>query len=726
MRFFTNTTTQVDNLITRDVEIEAELVEQRFTRDTGVEFDIEIEQERPKQIKQMVQPKIMTQEVPKELNTIAVAPHKLVKEHVTPERVPSDSLRKSVKTKEKPTEEESSTESTRKPTKPKEKPTEVVSSSDSLLQHVHNLENPSLEQRSPMSLEAEDLMENKLELEYRSIFESKSKSKDSKISGHNSGIKSTSTLRRRFEALRRGLAKKEDSKKNSVIVKESSQVSANSRKDVSINSDPPSLEGRSFSNTKPYNPPFSTRYSRDRSMHNPRPSQYRRPVTGDKKESADWSVKAGDDDSDTQGVKGMFKLWGKKFNLEEDYNRQCTPKPSYNPGRTQQIKKVEISVPRIQEPSPPIPAIAAPVPEPEPELDKKKEGRRFFFFKNKKKDKEKDKYKEKEKEKPFKAKKGVFTGRCEVRDGLVIKILGDNAYNTEDVVKKEPEIVPDDYEEIVRKSWLKKFLTPTIDSRNSVNVRWNNKTYAPSSSTVFELMDNIYKDTSIVFSSKSQVSAQSSYKSHTRQHVNFMQQNIEAWMIPKTFTDRPKMLPMKQMQQQLTCKSDEDTKDNMEVRISDQKWFIDKSKAFSHKIEVVLHSKNFKKLYKEESSEYLRIEIPKGFFVDSSTDSTNRPTNQSSDEEVFKIVEYETGSDLKKDKATPNPHVGDYKQNKIKVTVSVKESTKCVSKVLETPSKPISRDVVVQGSNVFIPRRCDIIGVGIITHRDLSQIRKPM
>lgn len=658
VKSLTNATTQVENSNQKDIEIISEMKE------------IEINHHQPVTIYQPIsktQTITIDQEAPKKMASAAV------------------NSQKAAETQAKPKDKESS--------------------SDSLLQHVHNLENPSNDRNNHFSVEAGDLIENKLEMEYRNIFAAKSKSKDSKYSSHTSEMKSSSTLKRRFEALRRGLVKKDNSKKNAVIVsKDSSPISTQSRKDVSINSDPPSLEGRSFSNTKPYSP-FETMYSQDKNMYNPKVSHYRRSVTSNKKErgSTDWSSKAVDDDSEAQGVRGMFKLWGKKFNLEEDhYKRRCTPKTSEHSSKNSAKKKTE--GPKLE---------AKPCANPEP--DEKKEGRKFFFFKNKKKSKDK----------PYKAKKGVTAGRCEVRDGLVINILGGNVFDPTDIAP-EPEIIkPNDCDGITRKSWLKKFLTTSIDSRNSVKVRWNNNTYAPSSSTVFELMDNIYKDTSAVFRSKSQVTVQSSYKSYTRHHVNFVRQNIEAWMIPKTVTDRAN--PVKHLKPQLTCKSDEDRNDSMEVRISDQKWFIDKSKAFSHKIEVVLHSKNFGKPNKEESSEYLRIDIPKGFFIDSSCDEVSKRANkQSSDEEVFKIVEYETGSDSKKDKPTRNLNI-DHQQNKIKVTVSVKRSKKCVSKVFESAAKkPTHRDVVVQGSNVYIPKKCDVIGVGIITHRDLSQIRKPM
>lgn len=591
-----------------------------------------------------------------------------------------------------------------KPSVLKDKEVKKDFSSDSLVQHVHNLENPSDYKPSRTSMDATDPMENKMEREYRRIFTDKSKDTKSSTERTMGDFKSTSTLKRRFEALRRGLAKREDSKKNSINVPDvTSPTSVASRKDVSINSDPPSLEGRSYSSTKPYNP-FPVTYSRDKSAYNPRiSSHYRRSVTSKKeRDSCHWSSRPDDEDSECQGVKGMFKLWGKKFNLEEDYynKKNPTPKSSYEPTK-EPPKKPEKKYPE--------PKLVI-----KDDVEVKKDGKRFFFFKKK------NKYKDK----PYKPKKGVTTGRCEVRDGLTIKIGGGGgtSYIPEAVVK-EPEPIPEDYEDLIRKAWVTKFMSHAIESRNSVQVRWNNKTYATSSSTVFELMDNVYKDAGVVFRSKSQVTVHSSYKSYTAQHVNFVHQNIEAWMIPKTLTDKPKLLP------KMRCRSSEDRKDNIEVRISDQKWFIDKSKAFSHKIEVVLHSNNLVKLNKEESSEYLRIDIPKGFFIDSSSDENNKKAaNQSSDEEVYKIVEYETGSDLKKDKTVRNFDLGDHKQNNIKVTVSVKESIDYDAHYIDTLMKqpPIYKNVSFKGSKVYILKRCDVIGVGIITQRELRDKRKPM
>lgn len=559
---------------------------------------------------------------------------------------------------------------------------ERVFSSDSLVQHVHNLELPSEDKQSPMFI---DPMENKLEREYRKMFCTKSKdSKEQKPSEEKTGsdIRSTSILRRRFEALRRGLARKEDSRRNAVLAaKDSSNVSAPSHRDVSIASDPPSLEGRSYSNTKIYSPFQSM---------NPTKSNTKAPYDKSIISKKDWS-RPEEEDSECQGVKGMFKLWGRKFNLDDE---ECTPGPSVDISKKSKDSKI-----------------------PTTESESKKEGKKFFFFKKKSKDKNKQ---------PYKPKKGVTAGRCEVGDGLMIKIGAANTPTPEDKrdkkERKPAEKISEEYEEMLRKAWLKQFLAQTIEPRNSVKVRWNNNAYATSSSTVFEIIENVYKDTGVVFRSRSEVTTGESsyYKSFTQQRVNFVQ-DIEAWMIPKLIPDKIQPAPIKTRN-----KAKEDKKDNIEVTISDHKWFIDKSKAFAQKIEVVLHSKNVIHPRKDPSSEYLRIDIPKGFFSDSGTDSGDQI--QTSNEEVYKIVEYEMPESNSVLKTSNKKLDKDHIPKDIKVTVSIKERGDMESKILETVINrpPVHRDVVIQGSNVYIPKRCNVIGVGIITQKDIRGLRKPM
>lgn len=554
-----------------------------------------------------------------------------------------------------------------------------ITSSDSLIQHVHNLENPSVDKNILSSL---DHLKNKLEKEYRNPLSSTRKENKVIEEPPRQELKSASFLRRRFEALRKGFVKKEYSRKTDVIGdKMSIQISRHSRRDVSIVSDPPSLEGRSFSNMKPYRPIYDNFV--------PENPNYDQTIINSKsypekeRDITQWSL-FDQQDSDCQGVKGMFRLWGKKFNLEEDcYKKTTSPIPS-----CQIIESTKISE-QVKD-----------VLKTEPE--DRKENKKFFFFKRKTKEKSKGK---------VKPKKSVTAGRCELSQGLMIKIPG----NSPPLEEKNNNNIP---EGVLEKHWLVKYLSQNIESRNSVQIRWNNSTYSTKSSTVFELMDTIYKETGMVFRSKNEVTTgESSYYTSCTQCVNFGRREIEAWMIPKTQQVERQKVPLK-------VKSE--SKDNIKLRISNQKWYIEKSKAFSNKIEVVLHSNNLVKRNKNSnSSEYLRIDIPKGFFIDSSS-SEEDAKNQSTDEEVYNIVEYETQFDSKKN--MKKFETGDHKLNDIQVVVNVKGDLNYESNIKETVIKgpPAHRDVVIQGSNVNVPKRCNVIEVGIITQSDLREAWKPV
>lgn len=561
---------------------------------------------------------------------------------------------------------------------------EKDASSDSLVQHVHNLENPSSFRQSKVSI---DLVENKLEREYIKMFSMDSKHATKPIPEVNPIHDCTSnSFRKRFEALRSGLNNKEMSKERSVAIKLSSHNSITSKKDVSISSDPPSLEARSYSDAKIFSPPQSYSHKYDNAPH----SSYRK--TG--KDSSHWSTDAME--TDYKNVNGMFKLWGEKFNLEDDYYNKTSTYTS----DVKKKKKVELIVPKEEE------AVQK----------EKKEGKRFSFFKRKNKDKSKQ---------PCKSKKSVTAGRCEVGDGLMIKIGAVTDYP--ETPKQQLQLTQEEYDDMLRKKWMKRLLDSKSDSRNSVKIRWNNDMYATSSSTVFELMECIYKNTGIVFTSESEITASTAptittidttvHDTYKNPQVNFMQQTLQAWMIPNMIVEKP-------VNVQNTKK-----KKNIEVTISNQKWFIEKTRALSQKIEFVLHSKNIVKK-DSESSEYLVIDIPKGYFSDSASEDEEQC--QSSDEKVYNIVEYLTAksrSDLRKKGNRKIDTDGEI--NNICVTVNVQDlnekEPKVVEKVIKTP--PLHRDVIVQGSNVYVPKRCDVIGVGIITqhthNRDIKDIKIP-
>ncbi|CAK1548963.1 unnamed protein product [Leptosia nina] len=284
-----------------------------------------------------------------------------------------------------------------------------------------------------------------------------------------------------------------------------------------------------------------------------------------------------------------------------------------------------------------------------------------------------------------------------------------------------PEVITSDefenYDNILRKSWLKRFLTNKVDSRRSVKIRWNNNMYSTSSSTVFELLDCVYKNTGIVMGSRSEISTcdSSNYYANNRQ-VKFMPNNIEAWMIPQTIINSPyKSVQNKNMEKNR----------NIEVTYLDRKWYIDKSHR-GNKIELVLQSKNIIQAKKSKSSDYILIDIPKGYF----TDSVESNQHQTSEEEVYKITDYESpNSKIFVNKKITDFHMGDHISKEEKeITVAIRNHELVESNTLHNLAKklPLLRDVVIQGSQVYIPKHCDVIGVGIITQRDIRDIKKPI
>lgn len=665
--------------------------------------------------------------------------------------------------------------------------TKVVESfsSDSLVQYVHNLEHPSEDKYNEVNN-----LGSIRETEYQIILQSNSKiggkeSSDEKQKSISSDLKSASLLRRRFQALRKSLSKKEDSKINDSKSSVPSICSVvGSVKDASVTSDPPSLLGKSYSNlqTSFKNSPLSSDLNRqcdteifkdlekslatkrDDSLQSLKDSTYKKHEDTqqlpndnsilEKEELPDLRDSMIVDSECGQGVKGMFKLWGKKFNFEDENRinnkKDESPKSFY----AKKKEKKEVPMPKLNSSA-------------SPPQREKKEGKKFFFFKkkNKKAEKPKDTYKNK---------KAVTTGRCEVRDGLVIKFGGNSpppsAAKSKVSVSREIE----SYGEMIRKDWLRKYMTDSpIESQNSVKIRWNNNTYATSSSTVFELMEHVYKETGVTLKSKSEStsSENATYKACTNQNQNYVQ-NVEAWMIPRTIPDHPIILRDNKIfcPVMLRDRPLSNSEDNLNLTLSDRKRFIEKSKAFAHKIKVVLHSNNIIDLKtRHRSSDFLRIDIPKGFFSDTSTDDPML-TTQTSDEEVYKIVEYDNsdsitqtvrintasreGPIIELKSTNKRPSLNSPQENKKAVSqkdvpktqsIQVDErnstnpkpsctsldcvlpyTTKTIQKKLVTGKTPAFRDVVIQDSNVYIPKICDVIGVGIITQRELRDPPKPM
>lgn len=650
-------------------------------------------------------------------------------------------------------------------------------SSDSLIQQVHNLEHPSEDRYAEL-----ENVGNTTETDYQILLGSKSKNREKesrleKQKSISSELKSASLLRRRFQALRKSLSKKEDSKTNdSKSSIPSIHSITGSVKDASVTSDPPSLVGRSYSNLKTSfkNSPSSSDsnqqcdtdiFKESSTRKNDNPQQTPKESTSEKHEDPqqlpkDNSISEKKEDArqlpklpdsmtvDNEyglGVKGMFKLWGKKFNLEDE--SRINNKKSESP-KSSFAKKKE-----------------------------KKEGKKFFFFKKRNKHKKAEKPKD-----TYKNKKGVTTGRCEVRDGLLIKFGGSShppSSVLRPVAKSKVNVSRnmESYGEMIRKDWLRKYMMNSpIESQNSVKIRWNNNTYATSSSTIFELMEHVYKGTGVTLKSKSETTSSMDdtcfYKTYANQ--NYVQE-IEAWMIPRTIPDNPIIRKDNKVFYPVTLRDRPlpKSEDNLNLTLSDRKWFIEKSKAFAHKIKVVLHSNNIIDLKKHHgSSDYLRIDIPKGFFSDTSTDDPPL-TTQTSEEVVYKIVEYDNtdsitqtariikllntaptqGPVIEFQNTVPTnkrPPINTPQQSKkiesqkdvLKThNIQVGESNSknpqpsytfldCVlphsTKPWNTEKSPAFRDVVIQNSNERIPKICDVIGVGIITQRELRDPPKPM
>ncbi|VVD04952.1 unnamed protein product [Leptidea sinapis] len=553
-------------------------------------------------------------------------------------------------------------------------------SSDSLVQHIHDLEFPSFDKHSRTSI---DIIENEIEREYINMFASKKESPAPVAEKLPPNLKSSSVLKRRFEALRRGFQKKQDSCNHTIVENLPAQESTQSHKDVSIASDPPSLEARSYSKTKIYSPYVSF-------IH---PYKFERSTTDTNKRSQisktyDGVLSNDVIDNEQKGVKGMFNLWGKKFNLENDNSKEPCPNALVLQKETdKQTKKVEIVEPKRKN-----------------DEDKKcdKKGvKKFSFFKKRTREKAKEVFQP-----------NVTTGRCEVKDGLTIKIDGITTKDISPPNSDKCNTLPDNYNSILCKTWLKQFLTNNVDSCKSVQLRWNNEMYSRSSSTVSELLECVYRNTNLVITSSSttdSTTVSSSYFRNNKTRVKFIPKQVEAWMIPKTIFDTQfKTVDLLTK----STKGKRISRDNIKVSYSGKKWVINKF-ADGSKMEIVLNSKNFVSSCKDESSEYIFIDISKGFLSDANNE-------QSSDEEVYKITDYESpcsNTYLYKHKNN-GFEIGDHVSNNIQVSRT--KDNKQAESIDNTKNKrpPLRRDVVIQGSQVYI---------GIITQRDIMRdIKKPI
>lgn len=375
------------------------------------------------------------------------------------------------------------------------------------------------------------------------------------------------------------------------------------------------------------------------------------------------------------GIKGMFKLWSRRFNLEDDYNRQ-------NPTSSFDLSYTDKRLDSVQ--------------------SQKKETK-FFIFKRRTKSKSSS----------YKSNKPVITGICQAKKGVMIKVEPSKptsfSYSSSKKALKRNIYSA--------QNWIQAFKSKEYDNRRSVHIRWcnENKTFSGSSSTVFKLMNDVYHNPETIFPSKSELIqkgiSHGPIKSPVAPRSSFANRNYEAWMIHEAVFNTQRPTHTRSNKSELLNK-----KHNVEIKITNKQCFIERSKAFSHRIEVVLHSKNIiKSQNKDVSDEFIKIDIPKGFFNESSSEMDTKLYGYS-DEEVYNIIDYEMSSiamDLQKkpEKEKLNYSTGDHKSSNNHDMAKQK-------------SEIFSRQPT--NNEIFIPKKVDVVGVGILSRRDEDFVKRPM
>lgn len=392
-------------------------------------------------------------------------------------------------------------------------------------------------------------------------------------------------------------------------------------------------------------------------------------------------------------VEGMFKVWGKKFDLENEIKRDNDSMYDYDMNENEAEMKQDDEIAKPQKRS---------------------------FFKRRKKMK-------------FKFNRTIVTGCCQVKRGVMIKVSpirplcnagGKHSERVKQVVKNNKHVVKNN-------SIVEKKIKPNVSER-SLHVQWNNDFYRSDSTIDFEtIFNNINYSEDAMSKSKSECteSFSSYYSNIPQQSVNVIYQNVQAWMIHEITIDR-NLKPIQINDNKLAQYSKRDN--NIELK-SSNKWPIDKSKAFSRQTEAFLQSNNLIKHAWRENSEkdYLKVNIRRSFLVDS--DSNWSLKKRSSEEKVYNIINYETMTKNKCEGITSTDkcslNIGDTGLNDNKVTNSFNERNNAKSRFIETLLKTpsiVHNDVIAQKNHGHIHKKCDIIGVGIFTQKDSETTNKPM
>ncbi|XP_068622257.1 uncharacterized protein [Battus philenor] len=523
---------------------------------------------------------------------------------------------------------------------------EFSSSLDSLVQHVYNLDKPYNGTASQISI---DPMENKLEREYRKIFTSQSRECpcNNKFSTTNSD-----SLLRRFEALRRDTLGEKESKRNS-ISKNSSHINKPICKDVCIDSsEQPAPYAASNSNMKTISPLPSIhkksllKTDKNNDLNPSKP-----------KKSTHW--RSSDvEGNEHQGLKGMFKSWGKKLSLDEGCYKKSKLKcfdskkkstSSVKSGKLFNIKSTD-----------------------------EKDERKFRFFRKK----------VKVGLKVSKSKKDVMTGRCEVREGLTIKI------------GKTLKKTPSKYEindDMVLKTWLQRFVSKSDESTKNLTMRWDSSVYG-SCSDGSEIQTKSSYETDILLYSNSTQKNDSRHKTDRNCLINFSRQYIQAWMIPKTILDR--IVKTKIYWNAKSCNKYNRKKEIDFGVVKSNKYSIDKSVASPD--DVTDH--NSPSMREDYSSECVMVNISLGRISELRQQTY---THKTSNEEVYNVIDYETPL------PSSENFLGDEKDNIVVNNKSTKESIN-------------RKDNDFKGDQLNSEKVPSVLGIRIIPQRKMRDLKYPL
>ncbi|CAG9136249.1 unnamed protein product [Plutella xylostella] len=247
-------------------------------------------------------------------------------------------------------------------------------------------------------------------------------------------------------------------------------------------------------------------------------------------------------------------------------------------------------------------------------------------------------------------------------------------------------------------SWLAKFMANRYDSKDNVHIRWCNQTYGHSSKTISNLKLSLCNDPDLVFKSNSKMQQPNlnTMCNDKKKSVNFLYQNVQAFMIHTIATDKPVNMVVPKNSLAI---SNEDK--YIGVKFSEPTPFKNPTDRLLEMTDVFNSTTMVQFKNCNTRSEYIKIKIPEGFLSNTTTDENTSqeetPNNNSSTEEVCKqIVEYETLQARSKIKNKPIPTL-EHGDNVVNKNLESFKICDCVKKSSTAEVEPHSfQETVVQ------------------------------